>query len=249
MNKTSAKPPEPLRKAIELTIRTVNRRSLSFRNTIIAVVVISLTALSVSLAFRSPRLLAVLFFLPLPVNLFVLSDAMIIKIWSKKVIGYWTSGKFDLVLFSQTISTVKALPQTTVAGMLELLPLQCGNVGAGETVLRKALYITAETILLSRCYRTVLSTALNVVISTSSALVILTFSFRMAMTVFCILPFLIIIFYLDARSWKIWHYTIRQQIEKHELQYARFSPAARTLPWEITGMVKKINLLESFESI
>ena len=60
MNKNSTKPPEPLREAIELIILTVNRRSLYFRDTIVAVVVICLTALSATVIFRSPRLPAVL---------------------------------------------------------------------------------------------------------------------------------------------------------------------------------------------
>ncbi len=78
-------------------------------------------------------------------NLFLISDSSKLKHWRAQVIAAWESKEIDISALSQAIKANKALPPSTIDGMLESLP-QAGELVAEQSISKSTRQAIAAAI-------------------------------------------------------------------------------------------------------
>ena len=110
------------RAAIDHTTQVIERRAWSFRNLVVAVVLIGLASLAWALGTRSlSGLVGCLFMIP-ACNLFLVADTKRLDDWRSALIERWTSRDLDFIAFLHAIRAYPGLPKSTVEAMLATLP-------------------------------------------------------------------------------------------------------------------------------
>jgi len=118
MNSSSS---NPMKEAIRLTTRTIDRRAASHRNLVITVVaIVLLSMITAGMMFWLP-LLGILSLAPV-CGLFFYWDTHTVYLWQKQILKLWQDDVLDLNMFSKAITTIPTLPQHTLKGMLRTLP-------------------------------------------------------------------------------------------------------------------------------
>lgn len=117
-----ASPRKTYRKAIDATNRLIERRARAYRDIVVAVSFIGLTALGWALWWRSVRPLALLLLLA-PLSLLCLcQDRWLLNGWRARILADWTAGVVDFAALRVVLLANPTLPKTTVAAMLDSLP-------------------------------------------------------------------------------------------------------------------------------
>jgi hypothetical protein len=118
-----AVPPRNLyREAIDATGRVIERRAWAYRNLVIAVSLLGLSALGWAFSGRSGRPLAVLLMLAPCCVGFLWRDRQLLNAWRNRLLSYWTTGALDFTALRGALLANPALPKSTLAAMLDSLP-------------------------------------------------------------------------------------------------------------------------------
>jgi len=223
---------DPFRHAIDLTTKTIDRRTFHFRNTIIAVVVIALAAVISALVLRSWKPLTGFFLLPTVIGFFIVADTVIVGYWRRTVTGYWAQGRLEFPLFVQTIGMMKALPKATIEGMLRLLPQQCSFVTAEQVKLRGALGNTDAAIVNTQLLHVVRSVAVGAAVPVSLGICLVMFS-PVPLWGAAVLPPLFVAVMLFERSiWGKWRQEVKTAVAEGAFGRDVFCKAAAFLVWD-----------------
>jgi hypothetical protein len=107
--------------AVDFTIIVLTKRAKTFRDQIVAVVVVTLLVMTASIAFYSPKPLVMLFGIAPLCGLFLLLDAKLLANWRVALLAVWARRDIDLSAFSHAIRAVPQLPEATLTSMLSLL--------------------------------------------------------------------------------------------------------------------------------
>lgn len=110
------------RAAIELTTLVIERRARSYRNLVVAVVLIGIASIGWALAARALSGLAGVLSVVPACGLFFFADARLLNQWRSGVLASWASGELDLAAFRSAVSAHPGLPQETRDAMLGTLP-------------------------------------------------------------------------------------------------------------------------------
>lgn len=105
-----------------LTAHLLDRRGRGYRNLVVAVVLVGLTAPVVSLVAWDWRpLLGWLLAVP-AVGVGLTLDARSVAGWRREVLGAWVAGRLDLDTLRDSFASIKPLPAHTLAGLFDPLP-------------------------------------------------------------------------------------------------------------------------------
>jgi hypothetical protein len=121
-----ASPRNAYREAIDATGRLIERRARAYRDIVVAVTFLGLTALGWALWWRSVRPLALLLLLAPLSLLFLCQDRWLLNGWRARILADWTAGVVDFAALRGVLLANPILPRATVAAMLDSLPDQ-GN--------------------------------------------------------------------------------------------------------------------------
>ncbi len=153
---TQSIPNSGLKAVVVLTTRTIDLRAALFRNLVIGIVTATIIPVLWALIQLSwIPLSGLLFIVPFCVAYLCL-DIRKMDQWQIQIMAAWRHGDFDLVVFSQAMSTLRTLPQGTLQGMLETLPTQVISK-TGQNIsddLKAAIALTLKTINQCQLYRT-----------------------------------------------------------------------------------------------
>jgi hypothetical protein len=136
--------------ALKATTRTINSRTVLFRNLVITIVAVGLISVSWAVFQLSWRPLMAGFVLLVPLyGMFLCLDVRLIDHWQQQILQMWVQGHLDLKVFPEAMNTISTLPHSTLRGMLRTLPTPSPFISAIPATVRKALSTTLKTI--NRC--------------------------------------------------------------------------------------------------
>ncbi|HUQ84050.1 MAG TPA: hypothetical protein VM076_23065 [Gemmatimonadaceae bacterium] len=110
------------RNAIEQTTRVIERRAKSFRNLIVAVVIVGLGSVVWGIVARPSLGVAGLLLLLPACGVFFYVDAILVRDWRSAILTRWVERELDLSAFRDAIRANPSLPSNTTAAMLATLP-------------------------------------------------------------------------------------------------------------------------------
>jgi hypothetical protein len=118
----SAPPVPRYAEAVEATRVTIHRRSVFYRNLIIALTLaVAASAMGAVVWWSALPLLGLLLLPPLCAA-FLFLDSWTVCRWRWCILELWAEGALELDAFRQAVTAVRALPAATLAAMLEPLP-------------------------------------------------------------------------------------------------------------------------------
>lgn len=125
-------PEPPIRQAIDFTQDTIVARAADYRN-LVVILSLGICGLLITTLVTWNWMLLFVFCWLLPlVHGWLWIDARRIRLWRRRIIEICDAGRLDIEVFRSTISHLKHLPQSTLSGMLELLPSDRTASLAGE---------------------------------------------------------------------------------------------------------------------
>ncbi len=115
-------PNSGIKEALDLTIGTINKRSKSYKNTVILVVVLAFVfAIWTVIKFSWRPLTGYFLIVPLS-GFYFYFDTRLVSKWQQRIMELWVWEKIKLDFFFQTLQTMKMLPTNTLQSMLDTLP-------------------------------------------------------------------------------------------------------------------------------
>ncbi len=115
-------PEPPIRQAIDFTQDTIVARAAGYRN-LVVIISLGICGLLITTLVTWDWMLLLVFCWLLPlVNGWLWLDSRRIGHWRSRIIEICDAGQLDIEVFRSTISHLKHLPQSTLTGMLDLLP-------------------------------------------------------------------------------------------------------------------------------
>ncbi|NLD92605.1 MAG: hypothetical protein GX639_08050 [Fibrobacter sp.] len=229
-------PVNPVKHSIDRTLRTIERRTRHYRNTIIVVVAIVAIAAIVSIVTFSWQPLCAIFLLPAVVVTFIYLDCRVIKIWSDELLDLWKKNELDLELYIKSITMMKMIPKSTLNGMLKLLPVQCA-VKKEDAVIRAVIAATLSSISSSHLLNSTVSLCVGIAVPISIAISLVTFSlWPLPGTLVGVLAVAAKPFF-ERKLWHRWQTTVSGINEK--LDNETVEKALQTLPWETISPKQK----------
>ena len=119
---TNASAEKPiLLEAINLTLRTMERRARLYRNLVMAVSLTALASLVVAVVSRRWVVLSGLLALPLYVGGFLSLDNRMVKAWDERMFQMRDQRGLNIAQLEQTLTGFRHLPQATLRSMLATL--------------------------------------------------------------------------------------------------------------------------------
>ncbi len=119
---TSAKAEKPvLLEAINLTFRTMERRTRLYRNLVVCVSLTILGSLIIALTFRKWIVLSGLLAPPLYVGCFLYLDARTLRAWRDRVLAMRDECGLDVAQLKQTLRDMRYIPEATLHSMFATL--------------------------------------------------------------------------------------------------------------------------------
>lgn len=188
--------------AVEQTRLTIERRLRQYRNMVVVIVLVPICSLVWALIQGSwLPLLGTLAIIPV-IYLLLMLDTRQVHLWQLKILERWQQEQLSLDVFIQTVTQIRYLPQATLKGMLETLPV-CRH-SSGKTSVnagtRRAAVLTIKTIQQCQYDRQVW-----VLLANSYALVVLSIAIALRTWIplsGIIVLLLVPIFYVGQRKWK-----------------------------------------------
>lgn len=238
-----------LRSFIDLTTRTIERRSFHFRNNVIAVVMILLSSAVFPLILRSWRPLTILLLLPLIVNVFILADIIIISSWSRKLLSAWAKGTIDLSYYEKTIAVMKHLPRKTIGGMLRQLPLKCLSITKEKIVLCHAIAETAMHLSKMQVVAGTLTLTIYLILTISVSAALLNLSIFHFVWMLLVLPALLIQAGIKYFSLKRLRMRLVPILTDEKTGRKNYVEAAQFLEWEPYKEKERINFLSALSKV
>jgi len=110
-----------LLEAINLTFRTMERRSRHYRNLVIAVSLTAMASVILAVIFRRWVVLSTGFALPLYVGGFLFLDHRLVTTWRRRVLHMRDKRGLSLAQLAQILSGLRHLPQASLRSMLAAL--------------------------------------------------------------------------------------------------------------------------------
>jgi hypothetical protein len=137
--------------AIDLTMDTIARRAKSYRNLVVAVVLIGFCSIAVAVATWSFAPLAgfVLLF-PVCCLFFFLDDRQVER-WRSRLLADWTKGEIEFRYLREAVEANPRLPKNTLQGMLETLPGERGDDAEREMSAPTREAISGLVTIVHRC--------------------------------------------------------------------------------------------------
>ena len=117
-----APPRNVYREAIDATCRLVQQRARAYRDLVVAVSLLGLGGLGWALWWQSVLPLALLLLFAPSTLLFLWHDRQLLNGWRARFLADWIKGALDFAALRGALLAHPALPQTTVAAMLDSLP-------------------------------------------------------------------------------------------------------------------------------
>lgn len=151
--RSSPDEPSPYRCAITDTIATVQRRVRLYRVVAATTLLIPVAATVTALTTRSAASLAIVLALVPGFGLFRCADLWILARWEHRIVALWQYRDLDFASFRTAMEATRSLPRNTLAGMLDLLPL--------DAALRGAATMPAE-------FRAAVASTMRVIVRTDS---------------------------------------------------------------------------------
>jgi hypothetical protein len=117
----SREEPASAKEAIDLTLRTIERRARLYRNLVAGVVAMPMGSLVSALCFRSWwPLLGVCLLVP-ATGIYLAVDSWQVRRWAQGILDLRRTKGLDVESFSSIVLTHPWIPKRTVGGMLERL--------------------------------------------------------------------------------------------------------------------------------
>jgi hypothetical protein len=113
-----------LLEAVNLTFRTLERRTRVYRNLAVCVSLTILGSLLIAWVFRSWLVLIGLLAPPVYVGRFLYVDARTIRAWRVQVLSLRADRGLDMAQFQQTLRSLHCVPEATLNSMLATLNLE-----------------------------------------------------------------------------------------------------------------------------
>lgn len=110
-----------LLEAINLTLRTIERRAWQYRNLVIAVSLTTFVPVILAVLLRRWVVLVGWLALPFYVSGFVLLDQQVVKTWRRGVLQMRAERGLSVTQLEQTLMGFRHLPQATLRSMLAVL--------------------------------------------------------------------------------------------------------------------------------
>jgi hypothetical protein len=232
--------------AVRLTTRTIERRTSSFRNLVIAVVAVTFISAVWAGAQLSWRpLLACLALFILLYGVFLYRDSHFVAQWQQQILGMWIQQHLDLKIFAEAMNTLPTLPSYTLQGMLRTLPTKelAPSVDTTGLATRKALAMTLQTI--NRCQndRTVSYTSAYTLGLASIALGAIQWSWLPLMGLLSVLPAVGGSKRLISARLRRWKRQILDMYRQQGLELNGFVQIAAQLDWAAIPEAKRDALL------
>jgi len=236
-----------LKEAVSITTRAIDARAAHFRNLVIVVVGVAIISLiwGAFLASWQP-LLGLLFLVPLCAT-FLYIDITLLNRWQRQIIDMWVQELLDLEIFSETMLTLRVLPQRVLKGMLGTLPTKENGLSVGHITpgIRKALAVTLQTI--NRCQndRMALVAFAYIISCTFLVLAGIRWSLPSLLGLLFVLP--LIAAFKWTNDWRFQR--LRKQImamkQDQGIELSNYVEVAAQLDWESIPHKKKDRLLSS----
>lgn len=243
---TSSARPNPLRQSIDLTTRTIDRRTFHFRNTVVAVVIVSVAAIATALVIRSWRPLTAFFLLPTVISAFILIDTVIVTFWRRMILASWSKGAIDFNHYTQTIAMMKALPRATIDGMLRLLPIRCDYIDKKNTGLRSAMEAITGILASTMMLRGAASAAIAFFLPVSIAATLVSLNPLYLLGTCPVVPIFLLSKGIEWMLWRRIHRETARRFTMERLDRDELVKAASLLDWDPVGEKKKQRFLGSF---
>jgi len=107
--------------AIENTKKTIEKRAFYFRNLVIIVILLFLSAIVCVVIFKSFYPLALIILIIPLCAFFIYWDHVLVSKWGKDIKNLVINDCIDLDTFKQTMISIKSMPETTFVGMISIL--------------------------------------------------------------------------------------------------------------------------------
>lgn len=232
--------------AVRLTTRTIDRRTSSFRNLVIAVVTVAfISAVWAGAQLSGRPLLACLASLILLYGVFLYRDSHFVAQWQQQILEMWIQQHLDLKIFSEAMNTLPMLPSYTLQGMLRTLPTKelAPSVDSTGLATQKALAMTLHTI--NRCQneRTVSYTIAYTLGLASIALATIQWSWLPLMGLLCVLPAVGGGKRLISARLQRWKRQILEMYRQQGIELNGFVQVAAQLDWAAISEAKRDALL------
>jgi hypothetical protein len=236
-----------IKEAVGLTTQTIDCRAARYRNTVIALVTVTLITLvwaGIQLSWRP--LVGFLLLIPLCGTLLYL-DTRLVNRWQQQIMQMWIPGHVQLKTLFDVMLTIKTLPAGTLKSMLETLPTSADGTPESPITLstREAISKTVDVITQCQGNRTLfVMLALSLCVA-FLALAALQLSWLPLLGLVSILPVIWISKLLNSFQLKHWKKKIREMGEKKEFDIKSFLNIANQLNWEAISNLEKTKLLNS----
>jgi len=236
------------RVAIDQTIRVINSRATSFRNLVVAVVLVSLSSMIWALVtWTLTPLVGFLLLLPL-CGLFFFLDSRLLNTWQSQLFAGWARGELDFQGFRAAVEAIPTLPKDTLQGMLGTLP------SAGDLITEQRLSpstrdaIATVVTAIHACYSDAL--ALKVVgytIVGGSLIVAVVLRTRQPLLGIAIIT----LFPLVQKRLRRWRLTRSRERtlaapQQPDFDYKKFVELVACLPWEPISASEREAFLDSW---
>lgn len=188
---------------IEQTKKTLQKRSLHYRNLVVIVsLLLFITPIAALISLSWQPLLAWLF-IPLAYTLFLYSDQRQLSDWQLTLLTYWQQDKLKLQFLEQSLLHLPIFPENTIRSMLALLP-QHKDSDSLENEARNALLSIQKQI--NHCHR--IRNSMLIV-----SIIILLVSLLLSIALHSFLPLLLMIFIILFRLAETWYFKRQWQTQ------------------------------------
>jgi hypothetical protein len=237
----------PAKNALELTTRTIDRRTFYFRNLVVVVVLIGLVSIVWAIVRLSVwPLLGLLLWLP-SVAVFFILDTLVVNRWRNRLLAMWTDSELRMESFVQTVAAIRLIPPGTLHGMLLTLPPgdAISAVDKLPAVVKRAVALTLQTIHDCERDRSVSGSIASALVAASVMVAIIQRSWIPLAGVLLFLPAVALARYLRVARWHRWRRLIGNMKSQEGLESKRFVEAAARLDWSPISRILKERLLST----
>ena len=192
-----------LNNVIERTKKTLQKRSLHYRNLVIIIsLLLFITPITALISLSWQPLFAWLL-IPLAYTLFLYSDQRQLSKWQLTILTDWQQDKLKLQFLAQSLLHLPIFPENTIQSMVALLP-QPKESDTLSFESRQAIVCLQKTI--NHCHR--IRNSMLIL-----SMIIIVFSFLLSIILNSFFPLLFIVFIMPLRIIETWYFNQQWQIQ------------------------------------